>query len=71
MKINHRDNETSFCPLLDKEICQGECYDIQMVRSNAIKESALDFPLDRICANQKCETCLFNQLPNECDETTQ
>jgi len=62
MKINHKENETSFCPLLDKEICQGDCYDIQMVRSHMISDNVLEFSLDRARANILCENCIYNQL---------
>ena len=57
-------NKSAFCPLLNREICQGECYDIQMVRCRAIKESILGFPLDRAQADTICESCDYNQLPS-------
>ena len=60
---NRIDSELSFCPLLEREIFQGDCYDAQMVRMRAIKESVLDFPLDRIRADRMCEGCQYNQLP--------
>ena len=62
--------ETSFCPLLGREICQGECYDIQMVRNRAINESILGFSLDRARADTICKNCDYNQLSNESDAPT-
>ena len=65
MKVNKIDNETSFCPLLNSKICQGECYEIQMVREEYINEKALNFYLDKELANKLCDNCLYNQLPNK------
>ena len=62
MEIMHRESENSFCPLTDREICQGECYDIQMVRTYAINESILEFTLDRERADRVCNSCVYNQL---------
>jgi hypothetical protein len=50
------------CPMLDREMCEGECYDVQMVRTKMIMESILDFTLDREKADTICESCPFNQL---------
>ena len=52
----------SFCPLKNASICDGECYDVQMVRSHLIVESVLSFVVDREKANILCESCSFNQL---------
>ena len=58
-----RNAEFSFCPLLERGIFRGDCYDVQMVRMRAIKESILDFPLDRMRADEECVKCAYNQLP--------
>ena len=50
------------CPLLDRTIDMSECYDIQMVKDRFIKESRLDFNLDRDKAEKLCPKCPFNQL---------
>jgi len=51
-----------YCPLIKEDICEGYCYDVQMVRSKMIKESILDFPFDREKADKLCKECSFNQL---------
>ena len=51
-----------FCPLLCREIDMTECYDVQMVMSHFIKESVLDFKLDRAKAARLCASCPYNQL---------
>ena len=56
------DDIYEYCPLIDGDMCEGECYDVQMVRSKMIKASVLDFDLDRKKADEICETCSFNQL---------
>jgi hypothetical protein len=56
------DDTYEYCALIDGDICEGGCYDVQMVRSKMIKESVLDFNLDRIKANRECDVCQFNQL---------
>lgn len=50
------------CPLLNKKVDMSECYDIQMVKDCFIKESRLDFKLDREKAEKLCPKCPFNQL---------
>ena len=62
MEVMQRESESSFCPLTEREICQGECYDIQMVRIYAISESILEFSLDRERADRACNNCVYNQL---------
>ena len=54
--------ETYLCPLVGSEICGGECYDIQMVRSRmVIKDvSILDFDMHK--ANILCNICPYNQM---------
>ena len=67
MIVNVVEDVYGHCPMLDREMCEGECYDVQMVRSRMIKESVLDFTLDRYNADMTCVSCPFNQLtyPNE------
>lgn len=50
------------CPMCNKTVDMSECYDIQMVRVHAIKESILEFKLDREKAEKLCPGCPFNQL---------
>jgi len=50
------------CKLINKNIWDSECYDIQMVRCNFINPKILDFNLDKNYANNICEKCSFNQL---------
>lgn len=50
------------CPLICKKIIESECYDIQMVLGRFVKETILDFKLDREKGNELCLNCLFNQL---------
>ncbi len=54
-----------YCKYLKKEIELGLCIDINMIRSDGIKEEALgniikDF--DKKSANENCRTCQFNPL---------
>ena len=53
------------CPLVERDMCEGECYDVQMVRSHFIKEELLVFVLDRTNADRLCEHCPFNQLSGQ------
>jgi hypothetical protein len=56
-------NEFScICPLVEREIWDSECYDIQMVRHSFISPRVLDFLLDKTKSNAVCENCDFNQL---------
>jgi hypothetical protein len=50
------------CPLLKRGIDVSECYDVQMVMSHFVKESILDFKLDRKKAAKVCPKCPYNQL---------
>jgi len=49
------------CPLLDKEISEGYCYDINMVAYGLIKPSAIDDELP-VGAAEVCEECPHTQL---------
>ncbi|MCL2665402.1 MAG: hypothetical protein FWE82_07305 [Defluviitaleaceae bacterium] len=48
--------------MVGRDMCEGECYDVQMVRMRFIIEDVLDFPLDRAKAKEICESCEYNQL---------
>jgi len=55
--------ETNYpCPLLNRDMWDAECYDVQMVRNRFIKPEILDFTLDRSKADNFCGECPFNQL---------
>ena len=49
------------CPLLKRNIDEGYCYDINMVRIGIAKENMLDDHIDKDKANEICENCKFNQ----------
>ena len=48
--------------MVGRDMCEGECYDVQMVRARFIIESILDFPIDLALAKEICEDCEYNQL---------
>ena len=50
------------CPLAGRVMWDSECYEVQLVRSRFIKETVMDFPLDREEADTLCGVCPFNQL---------
>jgi len=50
------------CPLANRPMCEGECYDVQMVRGRFVSKHILDFELDREKADRLCPSCPFNQL---------
>lgn len=50
------------CPLLKKNIDEGYCYDINMVRIGIAKENMLDDHIDKNEANKTCESCKLNQV---------
>ena len=52
----------SYCPLKNGKICEGECYDVQMVRSRMIIENVLSFAINREEADIVCDKCSFNLL---------
>jgi len=57
------------CPLINRGMSMGECYDVQMVAGNLIKPDILDFTLDIEKAKELCETCEFNQLKQKLEKT--
>ena len=63
MNGENSDNNIYFpCRMVGRDMCEGECYDVQMVRVRFIKESILEFALDRKVAKEMCEDCEYNQL---------
>lgn len=50
------------CPLLDRIINDGYCYDINMVVGNLINPSVLDDKIDKEKTKNICENCKFNQM---------
>ena len=56
------------CILQGRDMCEGECYDVQMVRTRMIKADILDFELDRTKADSVCDDCTYNQLKQSADK---
>jgi len=56
------EEKSYMCPLVERDIWDSECYDIQMVHSGFIKAEILDFMVDKSKADRLCVTCPFNQL---------
>lgn len=55
--------ESSFkCPLLERVIDDGYCYEINMVVANIIKPTVLDDKIDKEKAKDICNVCEFNQM---------
>ncbi|MCL1807360.1 MAG: hypothetical protein FWG31_06630 [Oscillospiraceae bacterium] len=50
------------CPLVEREMWDAECYDVQMVHYGFIAPRILDFTFDKDKSDTVCETCPFNQL---------
>lgn len=50
------------CPLLNKEIYDSDCYDINMVASGMIKETTIKEKIDKNKALEICKNCENNQL---------
>lgn len=47
------------CPLLNREIYEAYCYDINMVRTNQIKSTVLEDNIDINKANKICGDCKY------------
>ncbi len=56
MNDNYGDNLIK-CPLLNKSIAEGYCYDINMVRTKQIKKDILKEDINVKEANEKCLKC--------------
>ncbi len=50
------------CPLLNRVIDDGLCYDINMVAYGFIKPDILDDKIEREEAKTICDNCEFNQM---------
>ena len=50
------------CPLLNKKIDAGYCYDINMVNSGMIKENVLEDKIDKVKASDICKNCKYKQI---------
>ena len=50
------------CPLVNRDMWDSECYDIQMVRNGFIKPVVLEFIFNKMEADKLCANCFFNQL---------
>jgi len=50
------------CPLVERNMWDSECYDVQMVRYGFINPEILDFVIDKSKSDKVCEACAFNQL---------
>ena len=61
-RIENVEDEIFYCPLVDRDMDSGECYDVQMVSRRLIAETALDFDLDRSKACKLCPSCPNCQL---------
>ncbi|MCL2722326.1 MAG: hypothetical protein FWD47_13435 [Treponema sp.] len=57
------------CPLVNRGMSMGECYDVQMVAGNLIIPGILNFELDKDKAEEICNTCEFNQLKQKPEKT--
>ncbi len=55
MAKNHDDS--GICPLYDRIICYGECYEVQEVREDEMDAKWLREPFDMETANKICEKC--------------
>jgi len=62
MSIKIVDDIYFHCPLVERDLSETECYDIQMVSHGYIKSGILDFELDKAKAEVLCTSCPFNQL---------
>ena len=52
------------CPLVERELQDYECYDIQLVHYGYDKVDTLDFAFNKEKADIVCDTCRFNQYFN-------
>ena len=54
--------ESYHCPLINREIDMGECYDIQSVRGRLMKKDEFVPDFDREEAEMLCDECPYNQM---------
>ncbi len=50
------------CPILNRAIDDGYCYDITNAAYGMMKMEALEDKIDRDAALKYCEACPFNQI---------
>lgn len=55
MAKSHDDKH--MCPLYKREVCYGECYEVQEVRGDEMDMKWLMEPIDIDKANEICEKC--------------
>jgi len=56
------DLESYTCPLLARQICMGECYDIQSVRVRFMIKDNTVADFDEARAAFLCPDCPYNQM---------
>ena len=56
------EEKSYLCPLVEREMWDSECYDVQMVHYGFIKSDVLDFTFNKLKANKICNDCPFNQI---------
>lgn len=50
------------CPLLNRIIDDGYCYDINMIANDMIKENILEDKIDKEKAKEICNKCTYKPL---------
>lgn len=50
------------CPLLNRIIDDGYCYDINMIANDMIKENILEDKIDKEKAKEICNKCKYKPL---------
>lgn len=63
MAKNHDDE--CLCPLYDRNIFYGECYEVQEVREDEMDMKWLAEPIDIDKANEICEKCRWYVVGKE------
>jgi len=53
------------CPILDRIIDDGYCYDITNAAYGMMKMEALDDKIERETALKQCDNCPHNQIKDE------
>jgi len=62
MEKNVIDLENYNCPLLGRQICMSECYDIQSVRVRFMLKDNTVASFDPAKASSLCPYCPYNQM---------
>lgn len=50
------------CPLLKRIIDEGYCYDINMIRTNMMKENIIEDKINKKKATKICSNCKYNPI---------